>query len=387
MTERATSDQAADLRRRAEEKARGNEAETPETLSPEDARQVVHELRVHQIELEMQNEELRRAQAELEASRVRYFDLYDLAPVGYFTVSEQGLILEANLTAADLLGVARGALVKQPFSRLILPEDQGIYYGHRRQLFEAGAPQVWELRMTRAGGDPFWARLEATAAQEADGGPMCRVVLSDITERKRAEDELRRANDALETALRELQESLAREQLLARTDGLTGLYNHRGFLELAAREFSAALRYHRPLAILTFDADGLKQVNDTLGHTAGDKVLALVAQAAAAQIRGVDVLARCGGDEFVILLPQTQPHQALPIAERIRKSVAAMRMETDKGPLGVTVSVGIAEMWREPEDESVARVVQRADKALYAAKAEGRNRTIIYSAEMQGSEP
>ena len=93
---------------------------------------MLHELRVHQIELEMQNEELRRAQAELDAARARYFDLYDLAPVGYCTLSEQGLILEANLTAATLLGVARGALVKQPFTRFILKEDQDIYYLHRK---------------------------------------------------------------------------------------------------------------------------------------------------------------------------------------------------------------------------------------------------------------
>ena len=91
-----------------------------DALSPEEIRQILHELRVHQIELEMQNEELRLAQAELDAARVRYFDLYDLAPVGYFTVSEKGLIIEANLTAAALLGVARGKLVNQPISQFIL---------------------------------------------------------------------------------------------------------------------------------------------------------------------------------------------------------------------------------------------------------------------------
>ena len=143
---------AAELRRRAEEMARGKAAQAPEdleALSPEETRRMLHELRVHQIELEMQNEELRRAQAELDAARARYFDLYDLAPVGYFTVSEQGLIMEANLTAATLLGVARGALVMQRFSRFILRDDQDIYYLLRRQLSKTGAPQVCDLRLVK----------------------------------------------------------------------------------------------------------------------------------------------------------------------------------------------------------------------------------------------
>jgi PAS domain S-box-containing protein len=160
-----------------------------EVLSPEVARRALHELRVHQIELEMQNEELRRTQEELEVSRERYFDLYDLAPVGYFTLSEQGLILEANLTAAKLLGVARGALVKRPLSRFILPGDQDIHYWHRKQFLETGAPQSWELRLLRKDAAPFWARVEATTSRDADGAAVWRVVVSDITESKRTEEE------------------------------------------------------------------------------------------------------------------------------------------------------------------------------------------------------
>jgi PAS domain S-box-containing protein len=141
-----------DLRRRAEDRARETAAEMPErlrTLSSEESLTLLHDLRVHQIELEMQNEELRRTQEELEASRARYFDLYDLAPVGYFTISDNGLILGANLTAATLFGVARGALAKQPLTRFIVPEDQDRYYLHRRRLFATGAPQVLELRLKR----------------------------------------------------------------------------------------------------------------------------------------------------------------------------------------------------------------------------------------------
>jgi PAS domain S-box-containing protein len=188
----------AELRWRAEEIARKKTAqprEDLETLSPDEARRALHELRVHQIELEMQNEELRRAQTELYDSRARYFDLYDLAPVGYATLSERGLILEANLTVATLLGVARGELVKQPFFRFILKEDQDLYYLHCKQLFNthapspgrAGEPRACELRMVKMDGTAFWAQLAVTAAPDTDGAPVHRVVLSDVTERKRAE--------------------------------------------------------------------------------------------------------------------------------------------------------------------------------------------------------
>ena len=181
---------AKNLRRQAEEKS-AKMTEKQAALSPEETRQTLYELRVHQIELEMQNEELRTAQAELDGARARYFDLYDLAPVGYCTLSENGLILEANLTAATLLGVARDALVKQPITRFINKVDQDIHYLHRKQLFESGASQACELRMQRQDGTAFWARLESTAVQDANDASMCRVVLSDITESKRIEEALR----------------------------------------------------------------------------------------------------------------------------------------------------------------------------------------------------
>jgi PAS domain S-box-containing protein len=204
---------AADLRRRAEEKARADDVKAQKPLSPKESGRLLHELQVHQIELEMQNEELRRAQGELEAARARYFDLFDLAPVGYFTLSEQGLILEANLTGAGLLGVERRALVKKPLTRFILPEDQDIYYRHRKQLFETGTPQVYDLRVLRADAAAFWARLETTEAQDADGAPVCRAVMSDITASKQAEEKLaeldRRKDQFLAMLSHELRNPLA----------------------------------------------------------------------------------------------------------------------------------------------------------------------------------
>jgi len=132
------------LRQQAEGLFRETAAHLPEDLAalcPEETRQTLHELRVHQIELEIQNEELRRTQGELVEERTRYFDLYDLAPVGYLTLSEKGLIMEANLTAATMLGVARRSLLNSPITLFIPKEDQDIFYLNRKQLIETGGRQ------------------------------------------------------------------------------------------------------------------------------------------------------------------------------------------------------------------------------------------------------
>ncbi|AGX86301.1 sensor histidine kinase [Candidatus Symbiobacter mobilis] len=199
-----TPGDAAAMRQQAEEQARSIESTIQSPQAPEEIQRVFHELRVHQIELEMQNEELRRAQTEIEAGRARYYDLYDLAPVGYCTLSEKGLILEANLTAATLLGVSCGAMVKQPLSRFIFKEDQDIYYLHRKKLFEKGEHQECELRLVQSDGALFWAHLTATATQSEDGATVCRVVLTDITEQKNAEEEIQKQLCEKEILLREV---------------------------------------------------------------------------------------------------------------------------------------------------------------------------------------
>ena len=176
------------LRRIAEEKLKVVTALPPKVLSLDEANQLLHELQVHQIELEIQNEELRRTQLELNDTKERYYDLYDLAPIGYCTLSEQGQVLEANLTSATLLGVTRNTLVRQPFSHFILPEDKDIYYLHRKALLATGEQQDWDMRMLRGDGSSFWAQLQATLVQEGDAAPVFRVVLNDATTRKLADN-------------------------------------------------------------------------------------------------------------------------------------------------------------------------------------------------------
>ena len=215
---------SSDLRRLAEERLKARHAHARRSLGEggtPDTPRLVHELQVHQIELEMQNEELSAAQAGLEASWARYLDLYDFAPVGYCTLSAQGLILEANLTVTTLLGTARGTLIKQPITRFILKNDQDIYYRHRNKLLETGEPQQCDLRLVKPGGATFWAHLSATAAQAEDGAPVCRVAISDINELKRAEAEIRALNASLEQRVAERTAELCQseEKLALAADG------------------------------------------------------------------------------------------------------------------------------------------------------------------------
>ena len=184
----AGSERLRDLRRRAEARLRAEPGVIPETL--DQAGKLVHELRTHQIELEMQNEELRRVQGELVEARDRLSDLYDFAPVGYVTLSDKGLILEANLTVADMLGVERGLLIKQRLSAFVLAEDQDAFYRHRRDLLDTKQLRTFELRMLGRGGCQFWASLDCVLAPDPEGdGLRIRCSLADITLRKRAEQE------------------------------------------------------------------------------------------------------------------------------------------------------------------------------------------------------
>lgn len=183
-----TNDKASDLRTRAEKFLQSSKT-SPQNPLPEETVQMVHDLQVYQVELMMQNEELRRTQEELEVSREQYFHLYDLAPVGYVTLSEKGLITETNLTFTTLMGLPRTSINRKPISQFIVPEDQDIYYHNRRKLFDTGEPQACEIRMIRTGAEPVWVRMEASLGKNVDGTPVCRAVISDITERKHLEHE------------------------------------------------------------------------------------------------------------------------------------------------------------------------------------------------------
>ncbi len=624
---------AEELRRQAEERLAGLSAAAP---APEELAAAVHELRVHQIELEMQNEELRRAQLELEISRAKHVELFHLAPVGYLTLNEWGIVGDANLTAAHLLGVERRQLVGQPFSAFVVAADRKEYYRHLEVLKQTEAPQTCELRLQPVGGEPFWAHLDGqpqragggsgepsgynltftdvdervlaaealrqreeqleravegsgvglwdwrpqtgeetfserwaeivgytlaelaptsietwrglcdpddlqlsdelleehfaghsdiyacearmrhkdghwvwvldrgkVAEWDSDGRPLRMIGTHlDVTARKQAGDALHEASlyarNLIETSLDPLVTISAegrvtdvnaatekitgrsREELIgsdfadyfaepemaragylkafsagqiidyplairhssgaitevlynasvyrneqgdvlgvfaaardvtaqrragkeiqqrnqelahlnaelvaeaaaleaanatimriAATDDLTSLANRRSFYESLEKAVSLARRHGSPLALVSLDLDGLKQVNDSAGHKAGDEVLASFAELLGALCRAEDVPGRLGGDEFSVLLPGVDLSGARGLAERVLAAVRSCEVLAQRG---VTVSAGVVQ-WSS--DELPDDLLRRADEALYAAKRVGGDAAAI----------
>jgi len=203
MKKNASPD-AAELRRRAEERLRKSKRKGAPPWSEEETRRSLHELQVHQIEMEMQNEELRRARAEMEAGLERYTDLYEFAPVGYVTLGRDGTTRQVNLTAARLLGVERTRLVNRRFGLFVSEADRPAFNAFRKKVFESQATETCEVTLLKEGNhppssrlsggqdygeaSPLYVRIEARVSKD---GQECRAAVMDITEQKRAEQELK----------------------------------------------------------------------------------------------------------------------------------------------------------------------------------------------------
>ena len=186
-------------RRQAEAKLRERKKKTGPLLASEaDLRLLMHELEVHQIELEMQNEELIRAQAESEAALDQYTALYDFAPVGYFTLTRVGTILQVNLTGANLLGVERSKLLEKRFSLFVAEEFRTAFIDFLEGVFECGEKESFEVALREEGGEPRWVQIEAICLADEQE---CRAAVTDITESKKAENALRASEERLSLAL------------------------------------------------------------------------------------------------------------------------------------------------------------------------------------------
>jgi PAS domain S-box-containing protein len=223
---------AQSLRQRAEAQLLQASAEPLDALDaqlPANLQRTLHELRVHQIELEMQNEELRSAQRAHNVTRLHYADLYHQAPVGYCSINDKGIVLEANLCASTLLGMNSVGLVGQPFHQFLTADAADIYYLLGNKLAKTGETQSDDLPMCRRDGTPFWAHLAVTASQDDGGARVLRIVLSDASARKQLELGRQRQLEELEemvvqrTASLQHAESLAQAANLAKSQFLANM--------------------------------------------------------------------------------------------------------------------------------------------------------------------
>jgi diguanylate cyclase (GGDEF)-like protein/PAS domain S-box-containing protein len=434
-----------------------------EGLSLEELNNIIHDLKVHQIELEMQNEELKRIQVELDITKTRYVDLYEMAPGGYLVVSEAGNILEANLTAAVLLGLKRGNLSKQRLVTSVFREDQSDYYFFIKNLFRSMCHAECELRFIKSDGTLMWANVVATAVEEGTE-LVCRIIISDISKRKDIEQSLFNSEEKYRLLYKSMEQGLAYYEVILDTKGnpidflfidgndsycsmleipremcigkrikevrpeipqnwidvfgqvaITGKPSHfENNLEMTGKYYSIYiyspkknhcavlvsdiserrkkeedvryLSYHDqltdtynrrfyeeeikrldntenlPLTIIMGDLNGLKLINDSFGHQIGDKILLAAANAMKKVCGTKGTIARVGGDEFVILLSNTDDSEARNIISQMN-SIALMK-ETPH--LEVSISFGCAT--KTSKNQGVQDIFKEAEDNMYQSK-------------------
>lgn len=251
-----------------------------------------------------------------------------------------------------------------------------------RQILLAQKSWHGELKQCDRTGKEIWVDASVTLLEDENGRFVGGVTINhNVTERKLTEDELRRTRDAIEQINLTLRRAFEREQLASRTDGLTGVFNRRYFFELLGYEFAASRRYERPLSLVMFDVDFLKKTNDTYGHQVGDELLRKAAEIVRGELRLSDVLARYGGDEFVILLSNSDEHDAVKVLKRIHHKMQSAFIEVGQDRLSVTISAGVASL--KPDMDSANLLVKQADSALYVAKNSGRNRISLSNEETE----
>jgi len=189
--------------------------------------------------------------------------------------------------------------------------------------------------------------------------------------------ELKEAKEKAELLANELRDANSRLKELVSRDGLTGLFNHRYFQEIFAKELSRAVRYRASVSLIMFDIDCFKEVNDTYGHPTGDLVLMNIARVVEAAVRPSDIVARYGGEEFAVILPETNEAGMRVFAERLRRSIEGVSTVVDNQHITVTVSAGGATFSPDKPQTSKQMMIDAADRALYASKHNGRNQVNV----------
>lgn len=274
---------------------------------------------------------------------------------GVLVIDDLNRVVDINLTAKKLLNITGDVLgfpVEQIFFHLGSKEREAFRSLRSTFDIELAGELVTHMEVKVS---PIMDRHEKLLGRL--------IILHDITKLKGIQNELR---------------------LLASRDSLTGAVNRRHFMELAKRELSRAKRYQRRLGLVIMDLDNFKMVNDTYGHQAGDQALLALKKVCTQGTRTVDIFARLGGEEFVLMLPETGKEAAAVIAERLKEALEKTTIKFGSHKFIVTISMGVTE-YNEQKDDTLDAMLSRADKALYQAKENGRNQVLIWQTERNRS--
>lgn len=271
-------------------------------------------------------------------------------PGTFYVLDEQGRFVRWNRAAQELVEASPESMSRKRVQDAVFDEDRPLVASMIQEAFAKGYAEA-EVRVVHPADEVHWRFMTARRVDIAGRHYLVGTGL-DVTERKKLEHDLEHQ---------------------ARTDFLTGIPNRRHFLDLADLELARARRYGRPFSVLMLDLDLFKSVNDRYGHRVGDLALQKVVEVCRQALREVDVIGRLGGEEFGIMLPETDAEQAMQVADRVRQSIAAASVPLPQGgSVCITTSIGVATYTEA--DPDFDGVLTRADRALYEAKRTGRDR-------------
>lgn len=304
-----------------------------------------------------------------------YQHLFEFTPDALLVVDTAGRITLANAQAETLFGYTRDELVGQPIEILIPPRFAAHHEAHRQRFMQETHSRPMgkaaELYALNRSGSEFPVDI-MLSPMEVEGEHLVLCVVRDITARKQVENALKQQAITLQKLHAELKTQ-------ANHDSLTGLLNRRAFFELAEQMLKLAHRRQEYVALMMVDLDHFKRVNDQFGHAEGDKVLIATAHALKTTARDNDIVARHGGEEFVVAVLGANQAESMAAAERLRLAIAAI--EDQQAP--VTASIGVATLQPSPDkrdaSQVLAELLHQADQALYAAKHNGRNQVCHFA--------
>ncbi|GGB55521.1 hypothetical protein GCM10011505_40630 [Tistrella bauzanensis] len=312
----------------------------------------------------------RDAEAALAEAARLFSTAFEQAPIGMALVDIDGHWLQVNNAMCQILGYDEPELLAIDFQSITDPAHLESDLHLLRQLLAGEIPDYRiEKRYIRKDGRPIWAGLSVSLVRNDDGSP--RYFVSQVQDI----DEYKAALDTLEHQKRQIEAANQRLERLAATDPLTGLANRRAFMARFEQELTHHHVCRDSLCLLLADIDHFKAFNDRFGHPAGDVALCAVAAALAAQLRSGDMVARHGGEEFVVILPHTDLAAGRVLAKRLRQAVARIGDQ----PRAITLSIGITlcRPGAATDDLGRAALIAAADQALYQAKARGRNQVAV----------